>query len=162
MSKVYIDIYTDINKKDVANLILQIQTNEFGIPISLEKQPDLNDIPGFYQTNNGNFWIAKIDTKIVGTIALLDIGNRQGALRKMFVDKNYRGKDLNVGKTLLNTLMDWAKHKGFTEIFLGTTEKFLAAQRFYEKNGFNEIEKRKLPRTFPVMEVDVKFYRITV
>ena len=162
MSKVYIDIYTDINKKDVANLVLQIQTNEFGIPISLEKQPDLNDIPGFYQTNNGNVWIAKIDTKIVGTIALLDIGNRQGALRKMFVDKNYRGKDLNVGKTLLNTLMDWAKHKGFTEIFLGTTEKFLAAQRFYEKNGFNEIEKRKLPRTFPVMEVDVKFYRITV
>jgi GNAT superfamily N-acetyltransferase len=162
MSKVDIDIYTDINKKNVADLILHIQTNEFGIPISLEKQPDLNDIPGFYQTNNGNFWIAKMDNKIVGTISLLDIGNRQGALRKMFVDKNYRGKDLNVGKTLLNTLMDWAKHKGFTEIFLGTTEKFLAAQRFYEKNGFNEITKQKLPATFPVMEVDVKFYRITV
>jgi len=162
MSKMDIDIYTDIHKKNVADLILHIQTNEFGIPISLEKQPDLNDIPGFYQTNNGNFWIAKIDNNVIGTISLLDIGNSQGALRKMFVDKNYRGKDFNVGKTLLNTLMDWAKHKGFTEIFLGTTEKFLAAQRFYEKNGFNEIAKQKLPATFPVMEVDVKFYRISV
>ena len=161
MSGVNIEIYTDIHKKDVVDLILHIQNAEFGIPITLALQPDLNEIPGFYQTNSGNFWIAIIDDKIIGTISLLDIGHRKAALRKMFVDKNYRGKESGVGQRLLNTLIDWSKHKGFTEIFLGTTEKFIAAQRFYEKNGFKEIEKQELPGTFPVMEVDSKFYRFS-
>jgi len=80
----------------------------------------------------------------------------------LFVDKNYRGKEFGTGQKLLNTLIDWARHKGFTEIFLGTTEKFTRAQRFYEKNGFEEIEKQELPTTFPVMEVDIKFYRFPV
>lgn len=162
MSGITIEAYTDIHKNDVADLILSIQTGEFGIPITLALQPDLNTIPEFYQTNNGNFWIAKIDEEIIGTISLLDIGNRQGALRKMFVHKNYRGKEFGVGQKLLATLFDWSRQRGITEIFLGTTEKFIAAQRFYEKNGFKEIQKQELPETFPVMEVDIKFYRLPV
>ena len=162
MREVSTEVYTDNYKKDVADLILGIQNTEFGIPITLESQPDLNAIPDFYQTNNGNFWIARIDDEIIGTISLLDIGNRQGALRKMFVRKNYRGKEFGVGQKLLATLLEWSRYKGITEIFLGTTEKFIAAQRFYEKNGFKEIEKKELPQTFPVMEVDIKFYRLSV
>ena len=159
MLEINIEVYTDIYKNVVADLILVIQNSEFGIPISLENQPDLNAIPEYYQTNNGNFWIAKIDDEIIGTIALLDIGNYKGALRKMFVDKNHRGKETGVGQKLLNTLINWTRYKGFKEIYLGTTEKFIAAQRFYEKNGFKEIGKQELPVSFPVMEVDVKFYR---
>ena len=162
MREVYIEIYTDEHKNDVADLILNIQNREFGIPITLELQPDLNKIPEYYQTKNGNFWIAKIHDEVVGTISLLDIGNYKGALRKMFVNKDYRGKEYGVGQKLLNTLVDWSKHRGVTEIFLGTTEKFIAAQRFYEKNGFMEIERQQLPVTFPIMEVDNKFYRISV
>jgi len=162
MRDVSIEAYTDIHKNDVAELILSIQNAEFGIPITLELQPDLNAIPEFYQTNNGNFWIAKIDEEIIGTISLFDIGNRQGALRKMFVRKDYRGKEFGVGQKLLTTLLEWSKHRGITEIFLGTTEKFIAAQRFYEKNGFKEIQKKELPKAFPVMEVDIKFYQLSV
>ena len=162
MRVVKIETYTNSDKKDVADLILQIQNAEFGIPITLAMQPDLDDIPGFYQTNSGNFWVAKMDDKITGTISLLDIGDRKGALRKMFVDKDYRGKQFGVGQQLLNKLIEWAKQKGFTEIFLGTTEKFIAAQRFYEKNGFKEMAKKELPKTFPVMEDDIKFYRFSV
>jgi hypothetical protein len=47
-------------------------------------------------------------------------------------------------------------------ICLGTTEKFKAAQKFYERNGFEEIEKESLPKEFPIMSVDIKFYRFTV
>ena len=162
MSEVKIQIYTDIYKKDVSDLILRIQKDEFGIPITLELQPDLHEISAFYQTNRGNFWVAKIDDKIIGTISLLDIGNRNGALRKMFVDKDYRGKEFAIGQKLFNTLVDSARISGIREIFLGTTEKFVRAQRFYEKNGFIEILKQELPETFPVMDVDVKFYRFSV
>ncbi len=158
MFNVVIEPYSPIYKQDIAELILNIQNNEFDIPITLDEQPDLTNIPNFYQTGKGNFLVAKVDDEVVGTIALLDIGNDQLALRKMFVDKNYRGKEYGAGKRLLDHAIEWAKEKDVKEIYLGTTEKFVAAQRFYEKNGFVEIEKR----SFPVMSVDVKFYRLNL
>ncbi|KPB55416.1 Acetyltransferase [Pseudomonas coronafaciens pv. oryzae] len=48
--------------------------------------------------------------------------------------------------------------RGVTDIFLGTTDKFLAAHRFYEKHGFREIAKEALPASFPLIAVDSKFY----
>ena len=162
MIEASIEIYRDNYKDRVIDLILIIQNEEFGIPITREQQPDLSEIPKYYQVNNGGFWIARLNEKIIGTIALLDIGNNKGALRKMFVDKNYRGKEFGVGQKLLNSLVAWARQKGVTEIFLGTTEKFIGAQRFYEKNGFIELQKQDLPKGFPVMDVDVKFYQFSV
>ena len=74
----------------VASLIVPIQREEFGIPITLAEQPDLADIRGFYQRGAGNFWVALDGGEVVGTIALLDIGHAQAALRKMFVAPAYR------------------------------------------------------------------------
>lgn len=159
MSEITIQNYSPAYQQEVVDLILTIQQDEFGVAITLAQQPDLENIPGFYQQGGGNFWVAIIDNKVAGTIALLNIGNKQGALRKMFVHKNWRGKEWGVGQRLLNTLLEWSAQNNFREICLGTTEKFIAAQRFYEKNGFEEIEKQSLPEGFPVMEVDVKFYR---
>lgn len=146
----------------VLDLILSIQRDEFGIPITAEDQPDLADIPNFYQKGYGNFWVAWQGDQAAGTVSLLDIGNGQAALRKMFVKKAFRGKDRGTAKKLLETLLGWARQQGIREIFLGTTPKFLAAHRFYEKNGFTEIKKEALPKAFPIMVVDTKFYRIGV
>ena len=52
--------------------------------------------------------------------------------------------------------------KGVAEIFFGTTDKFLAAHRFYEKRDFKELQKAGLPKAFPVMAVDSKFYVLRV
>lgn len=142
----------------VVAVILPIQQVEFGIPITLEAQPDLQNIPSFYRRGNGNFWIACDAEKVVGTIALLDIGNAQVALRKMFVAPDYRGSEYGVAKRLLDCSLEWCRELAVTDAFLGTTAQFLAAHRFYEKNGFAEIPKRSLPTAFPVMTVDTKFY----
>lgn len=155
-----IKTYTEKYREDVINLILSIQRDEFNIPITREDQPDLGNIPGFYQSGKGNFWIALCDEQVVGTIALIDIGNNQGALRKMFVKPEYRGKIHNTAGLLLAELLSWAKQQGMNEIYLGTTDKFLAAHRFYEKNGFDLIDKAVLPEAFPVMKVDTRFYMI--
>ena len=89
----------------VVDVILPIQQLEFEIPISLEAQPDLQDIPGFYQKGLGNFWVALDGGKVVGTVALVDIGNHQVALRKMFVSAAYRGPEHGVARRLLDTLL---------------------------------------------------------
>jgi len=143
----------------VIAVILPIQQTEFGIPVTLEAQPDLLDIPGFYQHGCGNFWVALEGEKVVGCIAALDIGGHQVALRKMFVAAPYRGAANGVARALMQTLIDACGRQGICEVFLGTTEKFLAAHRFYEKNGFQSIPREALPPAFPVMAVDSRFYR---
>ena len=50
-----ITTYKEQDKNQIVDLIVNIQRNEFQIPITAEQQPDLNDIPGFYQTGAGNF-----------------------------------------------------------------------------------------------------------
>ena len=39
----------------VINLILPIQQTEFGIPVTIADQPDLNDIPGFLSKRDWQF-----------------------------------------------------------------------------------------------------------
>ncbi len=93
---------------------------------------------------------------------MLDIGHDQAALRKMFVQREFRGPTHGTARLLLAALLDWAKAQRIGEIYLGTTAKFLAAHRFYEKNGFTELSKSQLPVQFPIMNVDTKFYRYLV
>jgi catechol 2,3-dioxygenase-like lactoylglutathione lyase family enzyme/N-acetylglutamate synthase-like GNAT family acetyltransferase len=143
----------------VVSVILPIQQEEFSIPIALDGQPDIQDIGTFYQRGNGNFWVALADNEVVGTLGLLDIGHGQAALRKMFVKAEYRGARHSVAHRLLQALVDWCGQRSIREVLLGTTARFLAAHRFYEKNGFREISRAELPPSFPVMTVDSKFYR---
>src|SRR5262245_5251171 len=154
--------YSASHRDGVMALVLPIQQSEFGIPIALQDQPDIVDVDGFYRNGNGNFWVALAGTVVVGTIGLLDIGNGVGALRKMFVSAPLRGAEWGVARRLLGTLLRWCGAHGFTSVYLGTTDKFLAAHRFYQKNGFIEIAKGELPPAFPVMSVDSRFYRLAL
>ncbi|WP_034943467.1 GNAT family N-acetyltransferase [Erwinia oleae] len=154
--------YQPAYQQGVIALILPIQNQEFGIAITAEQQPDLSDIAGFYQQGQGGFWLAMVDDRVVGCIGLKDIGNQQAALRKMFVAQAWRGRQYGVASALLTTLLAHARQQQVKEIFLGTTDKFLAAHRFYEKNAFSEVTREALPAAFPLMSVDSKFYRLSL
>ena len=147
--------------QSVIDLILSIQRDEFRIPITIEQQPDLSSIPAFYQVDQGDFWVATNHGRVIGTIGLKDIGNSQAALRKMFVAEAFRGGKFGVAAQLLARLLSEARERGIAEIFLGTTDKFVAAHRFYEKHGFREIPEDRLPKAFPLMPVDTKFYLLS-
>lgn len=154
--------FESAHQAGVIATILPIQTEEFGIPITLDAQPDLLDIRGFYQHGHGNFWVATCGSEVVGTVALLDIGEGQAALRKMFVRPAFRGREAGVAQHLLDTLLAWARERHLARVLLGTTDKFRAAHRFYEKNGFELIERAALPSSFPVMAVDSRFYALAL
>ncbi len=152
--------YSKEHQTQVVDLILKIQQTEYNTSITKEDQPDLFAIKDFYQTANGNFWIAAHDGRVIGTISLLDIGENQVALRKMFVDKEFRGSTYRTASLLLERAIKWAEEKSVKAIFLGTTPQFLAAHRFYEKNGFTSIFPDELPESFPVLQVDKRFYKL--
>ncbi|MBI3219273.1 MAG: GNAT family N-acetyltransferase [Bacteroidetes bacterium] len=151
--------YEEGDQEKIIQLILPIQQQEFGVSITIADQPDLQSVSTFYQHAHGNFWVATHGDDIVGTIALLNIGNGQGVIRKMFVRSDYRGAALGIAQQLLDALVNWCPTKQIDEIFLGTIDTMKAAHRFYEKNGFYSIEKEMLPATFPLMRVDNRFYQ---
>jgi putative acetyltransferase len=153
-----ITTYRPEHRDSIVELILNIQQNEFQVPITLEQQPDLLIIPDFYQINKGNFWVAMSDGQVVGTIGLIDFGDGLGCIRKMFVKAQFRGKEHGTGQILLNTLFEHCRSKDIKSVYLGTVAKLQAAIRFYERNGFTAIEKQNLPANFPLMPVDTHFF----
>jgi GNAT superfamily N-acetyltransferase len=154
--------YSENYKDEIFELIIGIQQNEFNLPVTRADQPDLSNIPGIYLQGKGNFWVALDGDKVGGTIALIDIGGEQGVIRKMFVAAEYRGKEKATAQKLLDTLLEWCKSNNINRVYLGTIDIMKAAGRFYEKNGFEKIEKTRLPARFSFMPVDNVFYKLSI
>ena len=140
----------------VEDLVLPIQREEFGFEITRDEQTELIDVAGVFQRGKGNFWIALDGENLIGTIGVIDIANDQVALKKMFVHNDYRRR--GVAQSLMNVTIQWCKEKGVQQIFLATNSKMIAAQAFYEANGFKELPKCDLPAAFPIASVASKFY----
>lgn len=154
-----IQTYDPKFQPQIPGMILDIQQGEFGVPVTLADQPDLLNIPNFYQSKKGNFWLAILDKKeVVGTIGLVDTDFGFGTIRKMFVKKNYRGSEYSIANNLYLNLEIWAIEHGLNSLLLGTRDQLKAALRFYEKHGFSEISKKDLPEGFPLMPVDNLFF----
>ena len=146
--------------RQIIDIILPIQQIEFNVPVTLDAQPDLLDIEYFYHKSGGCFWGAFMGEELIGTIALINTGHNAGALRKMFVKKEYRGKDLGVAQKLLEILLRFCGDKQITDVYLGTVEMLKAAHRFYERNGFVLTDIKDFPSYFPRMMADNMFYHL--
>ncbi|MES2097101.1 MAG: GNAT family N-acetyltransferase [Pseudomonadota bacterium] len=157
---IQITSYIPGDEDAIIDMIVPIQSAEFGIAITAGDQPDLRDIARFYLRGGGGFWVARDGDRVAGTIALKAFGGDQGALRKMFVAAKYRGAPYRLGQILLDTLLDHAREQRLRRILLGTTEAFVSAHRFYERNGFERIDKSDLPEGFPLAPVDTRFYAL--
>ena len=79
----------------------------------------------------------------------------------MFVKKNFAEKSgvhhISCSKQQFRGLR--IKAEGY---LLRNDSEILAAHRFYEKNGFESVSIDELPKSFPVLQVDKKFYRYIV
>lgn len=107
------------------------------------------------------YWVALADGLVVGTIGIV-VANGYAVLKSMFVNKAFRGGDLQVAGKLIQVATDKAKQYGCEYIFLGTMEQFKAAQRFYEKQGYKEIKMDELPLDFGHNPLDTVFYRLQI
>lgn len=144
--------------QSVKEMILDIQQNEFLLPITLSDQPDLLDIECSYQNKGGQLWVA-VDSSsghVIGCLGLVALRDGNVALKKMFVAKPYR--KLGLGKKLLEEFITYCYENSKKAIFLGTTSDFEAAQYFYQKSGFKEITSADLPEDFPRLTVDNCYY----
>ena len=154
--------YLPAHKNQVAALITGIQQGEFGVPITINDQPDLLTIETFYQKDKGNFWCAVVDDDVVGTIALIDMNDGSGCIRKMFVRADYRGHEHKTAHKLHESLLEWCRQKEVSRLYLGTLDYLHAAIKFYGKLGYLAIDPAELPATFPRMALDNRFFTTEV
>lgn len=148
--------FSDEYATAVVELVHGILRDEFGFSGAAAEQPDLSDVRQHYGRGTSNFWIAVDENRLVGTTGFVDLGCKQGLLRKMFVRADSRGS--GVALLLLDNAMKWARDHDFLEIYLGTNSKFHAAQRFYAKHGFVPVSPGSLPDTVPRLNLRDRFY----
>ena len=89
-------------------------------------------------TNIRSYIIAKINKKIVGVAALHIHTKKLGEIRSLVVKKEFRKK--GIGKKIVKSAIEEAKELQLEEILVLTYVK-----EFFEKFGFQEIEKLKIP-----------------
>ncbi len=91
--------------------------------------PSADDITVFYLAFDGD--------RAVGTGGLRAIDEHHGEIKRMYVDPGYRGT--GAASTILRTLEDDARTRGWDRLVLETGDRMSAAQRFYVREGFHPI-----------------------
>ncbi|BCD67998.1 N-acetyltransferase [Nitratiruptor sp. YY09-18] len=89
-------------------------------------------------TNIRSYIVAKDGRKIVGYVALHIHSMRLGEIRSLIVDEEYRGR--RIGQELVKRAVQEGKDLALQEVLSLTYNK-----PFFEKLGFYEIEKEKIP-----------------
>lgn len=100
----------------------------------------------------GHIFFAKIDNKIVGTVALMPTETK-GVLEltKMAVSPEERGK--KIGQKILKYCIDFSKENGIEALLLYSSTKLKNAIYLYRKYGFKELS---LEENSPYKRSDIK------
>ncbi|MCB5713074.1 GNAT family N-acetyltransferase [Lactonifactor longoviformis] len=157
-----IQTYVEADREEVISLVLHCQNDGTRPFVSVDDQPELLHIKEKFLDNGGNFWVAKEQGKVVGSVGLMMCGSGLGVLKKFFVSEAYRGKPHHLGRKLYKTLLNFAKENGVKRIILDTPKNADRAHKFYEKAGFHKIEKEELPVAYDYPYKDSDFFSIWI
>jgi len=79
-------------------------------------------------------WVAVDDDTVVGSIAIVKIGEDLAQLRWFIVDTPAQGK--GIGTALMDTAMQFCADNRYNRIYLWTAGNLDAARHLYKKYGF--------------------------
>jgi GNAT superfamily N-acetyltransferase len=83
------------------------------------------------------FWVVENSKEIVGSFGIESRSATETELRRMYLDQAYRG--LGIAKRMLDYVEQRARAPGFTKMIVSTAEIQRAADKFYRKNGFQQV-----------------------
>ena len=92
----------------------------------------------FSEAKRNAFWVVESANGIVGSFGIESHGVTDTELRRMYLDEGYRGA--GIAQRMLEQAQAEARALGFTKMILSTAQIQRAAERFYRKSGFIEIE----------------------
>jgi len=101
-------------------------------------EEELAGLPGKYFAPDGRLYLAVIDEKQAGCIALRKLEDGICEIKRLFVREDFRG--LGIGKIMIEKLIYEARSVGYVLMRLDThLPKMEKAVRLYESHGFLEI-----------------------
>jgi len=124
---------TEFEKKDKEAVkdFIQKAFKEFGY---VDSAPDLDDIFSYYFDTGGVFYVLKNETNVIGTIAVINLGEGVAELKKLYVEKSYQRHGF--GQQLLTKAISFCVDNNFNLIKVKTDVRMQTAHRLYEKNKF--------------------------
>lgn len=97
----------------------------------------LNEDLEYYMQDGGKLWLAVDDEDtVIATIAINKKSDDTVILRKLYMNKEYRGTGL--ASKLFDNAIEFCKEHNYKKVFLNTYEKLGRAIGFYQKKGFKE------------------------
>lgn len=153
-----IKIYSESDQDEVIAHVLYCQNDGTRPYVSINDQPELQNIKGKYIENGGNFWVARENETLIGCIGMMKFDDNLAILKKFFVAESYRSAPHHLGRKLYETLVEFAKNKGIKQLILDTPKNTTRAHKFYEKAGFRQLDKAHLPIVYDYPYEDSDFF----
>ncbi|HEY6167930.1 MAG TPA: GNAT family N-acetyltransferase [Verrucomicrobiae bacterium] len=96
-------------------------------------------LPGAYAPPGGNLWLASVDGRAAGCVALRPLEGRPGVgeVKRLYVRPEFRGH--RIGHTLMELLITEARRIGYTRLWLDTLRTMKPAHAIYTASGFKRV-----------------------
>jgi putative acetyltransferase len=133
MADISIRIFRAGDQDRVRSLVLAGLGDHFGT-IDETKNPDLDDIMSNYVLPGHRVVVAECEATIVGAGTLVEEEPGVGRLVRMTVAKDQRGH--GIGRRLVAHLLDEARIRGFTRVWVETNDDWMDAIGLYRSCGF--------------------------
>lgn len=91
-------------------------------------------------STGGSLWIAEVEERIVGSVAIVRIDDKTAQFRWFLVDESYQG--IGIGSKLIQTALDFCITNHYEKVFLWTFKGLDKARALYDKVGFILTEEK--------------------
>jgi putative acetyltransferase len=125
-----------------ARALIREYSQSLGVDLCFQNiEEELAGLPGEYAPPRGALFVALIDGKAAGCVALrpLDSADYPNAaeMKRLYVRDRFRGSGL--GRVLAEAALNAARTSGYSSVLLDTLDDMEAARSLYEELGFHEI-----------------------
>lgn len=90
-----------------------------------------------YHPDKDCIWLATYNGQIIGSVAIIGHSAKEAQLRWFLVHPVFRGA--GIGRKLLDSALQYCRQKGYTRVYLLTTEVQQQAIAMYKKAGFRLV-----------------------
>ncbi len=116
--------------------------------------PELRRIASYFEENDGKFWVAERDGRVIACIGVSPSGDAGGVeLRKLYVHRS--GRRVGLASVLASLVDEEANKRGAAFIDLWSDTRFDKAHAFYTQLGF---ERGSRTRDLNDLSKSVEFY----
>lgn len=113
-------------------------------PTFLGWETEIKNLPDIYVPPKGRLLLATMDEQPAGIVALKQMDEQTGELKRMYVRPSFRGQ--RIGWHLGQKLLEEARAIGYNRIYLDSHHTMTHAHEIYQKLGFKFVS---APPDFP-------------